>query len=113
MAQMLSREEAEALIDEKLKSYYSDNMVDGGRVDREALEYLVHNKVDARSIVDYEFAGTSAESFEHNLGRTPKGYIILNQSQAAVISGIISSWTSKKITLTSSVGSNRVRFLFL
>lgn len=107
------KEMIEEVVRELLGNYLSDNKVDEGYVNREQLDYLVNNKIDARNIVNYTFAGTTAETFEHNLGRIPVGRIILNQTQDARIYGDATSWTSKRVTLRSTVANNKVRFLFL
>lgn len=101
------------IINEVLKNYLSDNKVDDGRVTSDELDFLVNNKIDKRNTVDHTFTTTSAESFEHNLGRTPIGAIVIAQSKAATILVDKSLFTTKRISATSSVSSNVVRFLIL
>lgn len=106
-------EKIKQIVSGMLENYLSTNKVDDGKVALEELEFLVNNKIDQRNIVNYTFTGTSAENIEHNLGRIPKGYIVLNQTQAAYISGDITTFTNKRVTLTSSTANNKVRLLFL
>jgi len=109
----LTNEDIEEIINKKLNSYLSSNKVDDGKVDKDNVDFLLSNKVDSRNVVDYTFVGTSEEAFEHNLGRIPTGRIILNQTQDARIYGDQTSWTTKRVTLRSTVANNKVRFLFL
>lgn len=72
----------------------------------------LNQKIDVRNTVDYTFRGTSEESFDHKLGRTPQGYSIGNQTKPAHITGDKTKWTSRKIVLSSSMAGNEVTFLF-
>jgi hypothetical protein len=72
----------------------------------------LNQKIDVRNTVTYTFKGTGVETFDHKLGRVPVGHVISIQSKAGVISGDTAKWTSRRVSLRSSVAGNKVTFLF-
>jgi hypothetical protein len=72
-----------------------------------------YTKLDRRNVVIHNFTTTAEESFLHNLGRKPLGYIKINQSGAGSITGDKTKWTTQRIYLTSSVAPNQVTLLML
>lgn len=109
----LTREEVKEIVSEMLEEYFPDSKVDGGKVDRDQLEFLVNNKIDARNTVDYTFSGTGIEEITHNLGRVPTGFIVLSASLSANIIGDETTWTRQRVQLQSPSAANTVRLLFL
>lgn len=108
-------EEAEIkkIVADMLKDYLSTNKVDDGKADKDQTDYLLAHKVDARNIVDHLFTTTAAEEFEHNFGRIPAGAVVIAKSKAATILLDASLFTERRITATSSMSNNQVRFLIL
>jgi hypothetical protein len=109
----MTEDDVKKIVESMLGDYLSTNKVDDGKVDKDQNEFLLNNKVDGRNILDHTFTTTAAETFDHNFGRIPKGAIVIAKSKAATIILDKSLFTDKRITATSSVANNAVRFLIL
>jgi hypothetical protein len=88
------------------------SLINQHSIDLQALKEHTNQKVDVRNSVTYTFKGTGVETFDHKLGRVPQGHVIAVQSQGGIISGDVNKWTSKRVSLKSSVAGNKVTFLF-
>lgn len=89
----------------------STNKVDQNKVDSEAVRAAAATKIDVRNFVDHTFTGTSEETFDNTLGRTPRTIHIAGQDRAAQIFVNVFSSTKTKLFATSTVAGAKVRFV--
>jgi len=86
---------------------------DSNEIDISVNERNLSSKVDSRTTTDYTFLSTAFETINHTLGRIPKGIVIIDQNQAAIIVGDRAQWTKKTVTLKSNIASNATRIQFI
>lgn len=70
--------------------------------DIEDIYLQLNTKIDFRNTVEHTFSTTSSETFRHQLGRVPRGVLVIAQSQAAAIHYVKDSGTKTEITMRSS-----------